>query len=1116
MSHFCIKLIRGEDARRIPHSEFYLGFHPLPSFAAFEKLVVHTFPDLNGKSFQVQYLDDEDDLITVSSDPELGEAARLASAANQKVVKFFVKEGQASVLGHAIDQEHGDAEEQLVSSPANTFGSASFGGEVAGVNVEESDIMEGKSGVDDDEADDLSLCSDGVLVEIPPPTSTERAADALMHEAYDAEAALEAVAEEIRQMATDVNDVAVEETIPAQTTNTSSVVAADVSQAICVPTLAAEAAEVVNANESNVDALSVTTAPHDVEHKSADDAGADDANAAPDAAPPVADASEATWPGMEEALAASLADALNMKEALAASLADAPDTQTAPEESNNVAPTTLVVDGNEETPDIDDVNMRSNLSPPPMATSPCEPRLSNTQDAPSADDAATAVIDLVAFDTATEDARIPHGYLFVNGAGGWANYTVSLPEQVADYKILVLMNSEESRPLNLFVNGRLLDDAFARDTTGSFWDTNQMQWFEYGPFTLGGGITRLRLDTSGFFPHIKTLKFVRHVSTVGMMATNMPNMPTVSSPVSRSSSSSSSASLTTAPVDSTTTQPTDSQGPEQQRRETNEIESILRALAVRLEASGVDCTEAADSAIAPPCDLLGVLCGILSNESNVAALQQAASSPVLTPSLAILARARHQGRNFLHACISALPAIFAVLKDLVNRAPDFLSVVAPILKYLSNMSQDTATTSSNTAASDAPKLPIHRNVICDGCDSGDEAANIRRKNALAQGTIDQRSGCIRGVRFKSAVVEDFDLCAVCEATGAWDVTHAPFLKINTPDKTPSQIICILNGDDRAHPRNQWRRCGGRRGGRRWNGRCGNDNKCHNQDWRAAALRHAASVGVDVVPSFRPEASTATATATVTTPQEQPTTPQEQPTTPQEQPSTTSTTLQSDTHGATRPKARFECDITLADGAVVPAGSSLLKIWRVANPGNTAWPEGCRVTCVGGARLGASDEGFPVPPLPPGEALDIEVKLRAPASAGRYTSYWRLQQPNGERFGHRFWLDITVQTPSGQLARQIRNTAQAGVDIAQQAVTAAGIALARQLNPSAQAPSTPQSTPTPEPTLAPSTVHSMSGRPLQPWRTERTQLEAMGFNDVPDAVLNECNGDVAAVVEKLLA
>jgi hypothetical protein len=45
---------------------------------------------------------------------------------------------------------------------------------------------------------------------------------------------------------------------------------------------------------------------------------------------------------------------------------------------------------------------------------------------------------------------------------------------------------------------------------------------------------------------------------------------------------------------------------------------------------------------------------------------------------------------------------------------------------------------------------------------------------------------------------------------------------------------------------------------------------------------------------------------------------------------------------------------------------------------------------------------------------------------------------------------------------------------------------------------------------------MSGRPLQPWRTERTQLEAMGFNDVPDAVLNECNGDVAAVVEKLLA
>jgi len=33
---------------------------------------------------------------------------------------------------------------------------------------------------------------------------------------------------------------------------------------------------------------------------------------------------------------------------------------------------------------------------------------------------------------------------------------------------------------------------------------------------------------------------------------------------------------------------------------------------------------------------------------------------------------------------------------------------------------------------------------------------------------------------------------------------------------------------------------------------------------------------------------------------------------------------------------------------------------------------------------------------------------APSKPGRYVSYWRLAQPNGERFGQRVWVDIVVE------------------------------------------------------------------------------------------------------------
>ena len=53
---------------------------------------------------------------------------------------------------------------------------------------------------------------------------------------------------------------------------------------------------------------------------------------------------------------------------------------------------------------------------------------------------------------------------------------------------------------------------------------------------------------------------------------------------------------------------------------------------------------------------------------------------------------------------------------------------------------------------------VHRRIICDGCD----ACPAKKQAALAAGTI-KRNGVILGIRYKSAVTQDFDLCSTCEA-----------------------------------------------------------------------------------------------------------------------------------------------------------------------------------------------------------------------------------------------------------------------------------------------------------------------------------------------------------------
>lgn len=116
------------------------------------------------------------------------------------------------------------------------------------------------------------------------------------------------------------------------------------------------------------------------------------------------------------------------------------------------------------------------------------------------------------------------------------------------------------------------------------------------------------------------------------------------------------------------------------------------------------------------------------------------------------------------------------------------------------------------------------------------------------------------------------------------------------------------------------------------------------------------------------------------------------------------------HGSEKYQARFISDETYPDGTSVPAGKAFVKIWKMKNVGNLKWPENTRLVYAFGASLTKSEGAVVVPAVAPGEEVCLSVDMVAPSSAGRYVSNFRLVTPEGFRFGHRVWVDITVPAP----------------------------------------------------------------------------------------------------------
>lgn len=115
-------------------------------------------------------------------------------------------------------------------------------------------------------------------------------------------------------------------------------------------------------------------------------------------------------------------------------------------------------------------------------------------------------------------------------------------------------------------------------------------------------------------------------------------------------------------------------------------------------------------------------------------------------------------------------------------------------------------------------------------------------------------------------------------------------------------------------------------------------------------------------------------------------------------------------------AQFITDVTIPDGAIMTPGQAFTKKWRVKNIGSCAW-NGYTLTFDSGDAMGApASKAIGV--LNPGQEVDIDVNMTAPATVGNYRGYWRIVTNGGILVpvvngyqGKSFYVDIKVQNPA---------------------------------------------------------------------------------------------------------
>ena len=132
--------------------------------------------------------------------------------------------------------------------------------------------------------------------------------------------------------------------------------------------------------------------------------------------------------------------------------------------------------------------------------------------------------------------------------------------------------------------------------------------------------------------------------------------------------------------------------------------------------------------------------------------------------------------------------------------------------------------------------------------------------------------------------------------------------------------------------------------------------------------------------------------------------------PTEPSSTATTSPDTETEEGCTLNAAFVTDVTIPDNTALTPGESFRKTWRVRNSGTCDWESGTALAIVSGEAMSAPTSVV-VPPTRADATVDISVDFRAPSLPGTYRSDWRLQAPDGTRFGTIVYVKIVIPGPT---------------------------------------------------------------------------------------------------------
>jgi hypothetical protein len=107
--------------------------------------------------------------------------------------------------------------------------------------------------------------------------------------------------------------------------------------------------------------------------------------------------------------------------------------------------------------------------------------------------------------------------------------------------------------------------------------------------------------------------------------------------------------------------------------------------------------------------------------------------------------------------------------------------------------------------------------------------------------------------------------------------------------------------------------------------------------------------------------------------------------------------------------------TIPDGSDFSPNATFTKTWRIKNIGSATWTTAYSLVFISGDAMGAP-ASVPFPgTVAPGQTADFSVNFTAPATAGKYKSYWKMRNASNVLFGtgaagSAFWVEIDVVLP----------------------------------------------------------------------------------------------------------